>query len=71
MRLLAARHREGVLDYRVISLRGPRTEVDVRQLCEIVGERLIYFNGHRGAFSHQRTVADERFSQSLAGMPVK
>lgn len=51
MRLLAARHRDGVLDYRVISLRGPRTEADVRQLRELVGKRLIYFNGRRLAFS--------------------
>ncbi len=51
IRLLDAKKSEGVLDYRVASLRGPRTEADMAELHRSLGNRLTHFSGHRAAFA--------------------
>lgn len=51
MRLLDARKCDGVLDYRVFSLRGPRTGADMAELYRLAGSRLTHFAGHRAAFA--------------------
>src|SRR5215470_10706375 len=51
MRLLAARRGDGLLDYRVMSLHGPRNEADAGELRAWIGRRLEHFDGRRGGFS--------------------
>ncbi len=51
IRLLAGKQCEGILDYRVVSLRGPRNETDSKELRQWAAERLVHFDDRRGAFS--------------------
>jgi phosphatidylinositol alpha-1,6-mannosyltransferase len=51
MKLLAAKQRDGLLDYRVTSLRGPTSATGAEELRAALGQRFEHFDGRRAAFS--------------------
>ena len=51
MRLMDQKCREGLIDYRVLSIHGPENDAERRQLDDWVGTHLANSNGRRGPFS--------------------